>query len=70
MKQTISMNRREVERLLELFNLLNESGDFGVVTLCQERGNGIGNGLTATFTVTQREIEGEFTTTITDESDW
>ena len=70
MKQTISMNRREVERLYELFNLLHESGDHGYVTLCQEGDNGIGNGLTATFVITHNEIDGEFTTTITDEEDW
>lgn len=70
MKQTITMNRRELKRLYELFDLLHETGDHGSVVLCQEGGNGIGTALTATFVVTHNEIDGEFTATITDESDW
>ena len=67
---TINLNRREVERVYELFNRLNESGDIGSVILIQEDTNGIGSVLTATFYVTHKDEEGEFTVSITDEKDW
>ena len=70
MMKTITMNRREVERLYALFNQLNESGDHGSVTLSQKNSNGIGSVLTATFIVTHKDEEGEFTVIISDESDW
>ena len=68
--KTIKLNRREVERLYDLFNTLHETGNYGVVTLAQINDNGMGSMLTATFVVTHKEIEGEFTVTISDESDW
>ncbi len=69
-RNTITLNQHEVNRLKELFDLLNESKDYGSVTLDQYGDNGIGSVLTATFIVTHREIEGEFTVTITDENSW
>ena len=66
----INLNRREVERLYRLFNKMHESDDFCSVRLEQEGSNGIGSVLTATFCVTHKHEEGEFTVTITDESDW
>lgn len=63
------MNRREVERLYELFNTIYKIGYHGSVTLRQEGGSGIGTVLTATFPVTHNGIEGEFIATITDDTD-
>jgi len=70
MKNTVRLNRREVEHLYELFNKLHESGDHGSVVLCEESGSGIGAVLTATFVITHMGVEGEFTCTISDESNW
>jgi hypothetical protein len=70
MKNTISLDRREVERLHELFNLLTETENFDSVTLRQQADNGIGSVLTATFTVMHKGIEGEFTVAITDQGHW
>ena len=70
MKQTISLSRREVEQVYKLFNLMNETGDYGRVTLVQEGDNGIGTILKAIFLVTHKENEGEFCVTITDEENW
>lgn len=69
---TIRLNRREINRIHELFGLLNESGDYGSVVLVNPSvdSNGIGELLTATFVITHNEIEGEFTVTISDESTW
>lgn len=69
-RNTITLNQHEVNRLKELFDLLNESKDYGSVTLEQHGDNGIGSVLTATFIVTHREIDGEFTVTITEENSW
>jgi len=66
----ITLNAREIEELYQLFNKMNESSDYGSVVLATEGNNGIGDVLTATFIVTHKETEGEFTVTITDESDW
>jgi len=66
----INLNRREIERVYELFNQMNESGDIGSVILIQEDTNGIGSSLTATFYVTHKHEEGEFTVDITNEKDW
>jgi hypothetical protein len=66
----IALSAREIEKLYDLFNSMNESSDYGSVTLATEGNNGIGNVLTATFIVTHKGVEGEFTVTITDESDW
>lgn len=69
-RNTITLNQHEVNRLKELFDLLNESEGYGSVTLDQYGDNGIGSVLTATFVVTHREIDGEFTVTITEENSW
>lgn len=69
-RNTIRLNRREVDRLKELFDLLNQSKDFGSVVLDQHSENEIGYVLTATFAIEHKEVDGEFTVTITDESDW
>ena len=66
----VRLSRRELEKIYTLFNKMNESEDYGSVTLEQIGDNGIGTTLTATFYVTHKETEGEFTVTITDESDW
>ncbi len=66
----IRLNQREVNRLKELFDLLNELKDYGSVTLNQDNESGIGSVLTATFAITHKDIDGEFTVTISDESNW
>lgn len=66
----INLNRREVERLYEIFNKLHETGDFGCVVLEQQNDSGIGSILNATFQVTHKDIEGDLTVCITDESEW
>jgi len=67
---TISLNRREMEKLWELFNTLQPDKSWGSVTLAQQGNSGIGTVLTATFVVQHREVDGEFTVTISDESNW
>lgn len=69
-RNTIRLNRREVDRLKELFDLLNQSKDYGSVVLDQHSENGIGSVLTATFVIEHKEVDGEFTVTITDENNW
>ena len=69
-RSTIRLNQREVNRLKELFDILNESKDYGSVVLDQYSDNAIGSVLTATFVIEHKEIDGEFTVTITDESHW
>ena len=69
-RNTIRLNRREVDRLKELFDLLNQSKDFGSVVLNQYGENEIGSLLTATFVIEHKEVDGQFTVTITDENDW
>ena len=66
---TVRIGRRELEKLYALFNTMNESEDYGSVTLAQTS-ESIGSALTATFYVTHKEVEGEFTVTITEDSDW
>jgi hypothetical protein len=66
----ITLLAREIEKIHQLFNKMNESSDYGSVTLTSEGDNGIGSVLTATFYVTHKDVEGEFSVTITDESDW
>lgn len=66
----ITLNRRELYKLYELFNTLNVSEDWGTVTLYQNHDSGIGSVLTATFVVEHKDIDGEFTVTISDESNW
>jgi hypothetical protein len=66
----ITLNAREIDKLYQLFIKMNESSEYGNVTLTTEGDNGIGSVLTATFVVTHKGVEGDFTVTITDESDW
>ena len=66
----INLNRREVERLYEIFNKLHETGDFGCVVLEQQNDSGIGSVLNATFQITHKGVDGDFTVCITDESVW
>lgn len=68
--KTIRLCRREIDRIKELFDELHETGDFGSVVLAQHGDNGIGTVLTATFVVTHKDVEGEFTVTISDEDNW
>lgn len=66
----ITLNRRELYKLYELFNTLNVSEDWGTVTLYQNNDSGIGSVLTATFVIEHKDVDGEFTVTISDESNW
>ena len=68
--QTIRMNKRELYRLVELFDSFNQQKEYGSVTLTQHGDNGIGQVLTATFVIEHKDVEGEFTVTITDEENW
>ena len=67
---TIRLNRRELNRILELFTLFNESGEYGYVELMQESGSGIGSVLNAKFYIKHKDVDGEFTVVITDEEQW
>ena len=67
---TIRLNRRELNRILELLNLFNDTGEYGYVELTQESGSGIGSLLTAKFNIEHKEVDGEFTVVITDEEHW
>ena len=66
----IRLNRRELNRVLELLNLFNDTGDYGYVELVQESDSGIGSVLTAKFIIEHKEVNGEFTVVITDEEQW
>ena len=68
--QTIRMNKRELHRLVELFDRFNQQKEFGSVTLAQHGDNGIGQVLTATFVIEHKDVDGEFTVTISDEENW
>ncbi len=72
MSNTISLNRRELTRIYELFNTLNVMpSEYDRVTITQgSHSSGIGSILNATFTITHKEVDGEFTVTISDESHW
>lgn len=67
---TITINRREVARLKELFDMFPENGEYATVVLSQHSESGIGTILTGTFEIFYKDIEGEFKVTITDESSW
>lgn len=68
---TIRLCRREVRRISELFDTIHQTGDVGFVTLTQDaEDSGIGYELRATFQITHRDTDGEFTVTITDHRDW
>ena len=68
--QTIRMNKRELHRVVELFDRFNQQKEYGSVTLAQHGDNGIGQVLTATFVIEHKDVDGEFTVTITDEGSW
>ena len=67
---TLRLNRRELNRILELLNLFNEFGEYGYVELVQEGDNGIGSVLVAKFNISHKDIEGEFSVMITDVEHW
>ncbi len=67
---TIRLDRRELNRILELLNLLNDAGDYGYVELTQESDSGIGSVLTAKFNIEHKEVDGEFSVVITDVKHW
>ncbi len=67
---TVRLNRRELNRILELLNLFNDTGEYGYVELIQESDNGIGSVLTAKFNIEHKEVDGEFTVVITDVEHW
>ena len=67
---TVRLNRRELNRVLELLNLFNDTGEYGYVELIQESDNGIGSVLTAKFNIEHKEVDGEFTVVITDVEHW
>ena len=64
------LNRRELAKLIELFDQLQLTQDYDSVILNQENSSGIGSVLTATFSISHLTIPGEFTVTISDEKDW
>ena len=66
----IVLNVEAVERLYKLFNKLNESKDFGYVALESDGTNGIGDTITATFYIKHKDVDGEFTVTISGEDEW
>ena len=67
---TVRLNRRELNRILELLNLFNDTGDYGCVELVQESDSGIGSVLTAKFNIEHKEVDGEFSVVITDVEHW
>ena len=67
---TVRLNRRELNRVLELLNLFNDTGDYGYVELVQESDSGIGSVLTAKFNIQHKDVDGEFTVIITDVEHW
>lgn len=66
----ITLNARELQKVYDFFSQMNESSDYGTVTLESSNESGIGSVLKATMYVTHRGLEGDFTVSITDESDW
>ena len=68
---TIRLCKREIERIKELFDTIHTTGNVGFVTLTQhDEESGIGYELKATFQITHKDTDGEFTVTITDHRDW
>lgn len=68
---TIRLSKRELERIKELFDTIHQTGNVGFVTLSQDsEDSGIGYELKATFLITHKDTDGEFTVTITDHNDW
>lgn len=68
----ITLNRRELETLLELYDKLYNcnTDQYKSIRLASYNDSGIGSVLTATFVTAVGGIQGEFTVTITDESHW
>lgn len=70
---TITLNVRELQDVMDMFNKINEptlSTEFESITLEQSGDSGIGSILKATMNIRHKDVEGEFTVTITDESNW
>ena len=66
----IRLTAKEVQKVYDFFQTMNESSDYGYIELEQSDENGIGSILKASMYVTHKEVEGEFTVTITDENAW
>ena len=66
----IRLTAKELQQVYDLFNKMNEGG-YSTIELKQSNtGNGIGSVLKATMYVTHRDVEGDFTVTISDEMEW
>ena len=66
----IRLTAKELQQVYDLFNKMNE-GEYSTIELKQSNtGNGIGSVLKATMYVTHKEVEGDFTVTITDQMEW
>lgn len=65
----IVLTKRELKEVFELFEKMHET-DYATVTLERANECEIGSNLTATIYITHKDVEGNFTVTITDETDW
>ena len=70
MNKTMYLNRRHIDRIKQLFDQFPENGEYASVILSQSEDNGIGTIIKATFNILYKNIEGDFTVTISDEQDW
>ena len=70
MMNKITINRRELDRILEILEKLHGDMGHASVELIQEGGNGIGTVLTAKYYLNHLSIQGEFSVVITDEKNW
>jgi hypothetical protein len=77
MKNEITLNQYELEKILSMLKNFNTEGDdsemarrFRTVSLIQEGDNGIGTILDAQFSITHNGVDGEFMVRITDVEDW
>ena len=70
----ITLSHKELKQLLELVETINPPDTLmlqaGRVKISVDSSSGIGSILTATLPIKQGDRWGEWTTTITDESDW
>lgn len=66
----IRLTGRELNRIYELYEKISKGAEWESVTLRTMNGSGIGSILTATFIIEHKEIDGDFTVTITDETNW
>ena len=66
----IVLRRDELEDIYNHFQKIYEDQDHGLVTLEYDNSSGIGGILTATFHAKIGDIFGDFTVTISDETDW